>query len=210
MLDRNRAATLLAEGLERLDIHLSDDQQIAVLDYLELLNKWNARYNLTAIRNPDEQLIRHIFDSFACIPHLPEGNYYDLGSGGGVPGIPLAIAMPREKWILVDSNGKKARFLTQCTIELGLENVEVVHGRAENVETPVFNPTVISRAFRQPADLVRICASWLSKESRIFALVSQEDALREHELPLEWTMLGRYRLDVPGDNAIRYLLEMGR
>lgn len=119
--------------LDDLGIVLSLGQKNSLLDYLALLVKWNQAYNLTAIRDPQEMLVKHVFDALSVEPFLPaSGHWLDVGSGGGIPGLVLAIVNPARRWTLLDSNGKKTRFLIQASIELGLQDqVTVVNARAE-------------------------------------------------------------------------------
>jgi len=116
----------LAHGARQLGIDLTDDQQTQLLAYLSLLNKWNKAYNLTAVRNPDEMVSRHLLDSLSILPYIEGERWLDVGSGGGMPGVMLAIMLPARHFTLLDSNGKKTRFLTQVKTELGLANLEVM------------------------------------------------------------------------------------
>ncbi|OYW86812.1 MAG: 16S rRNA (guanine(527)-N(7))-methyltransferase RsmG, partial [Pseudomonadales bacterium 32-61-5] len=122
-------AAELREGALQLGIELSEEQQRLLLGYLALLNKWNKAYNLTAVRDPAEMVSRHLLDSLSVVPQVETGGdrWLDVGSGGGMPGIPLAILFPERNFTLLDSNGKKTRFLTQVKLELKLANVEVIH-----------------------------------------------------------------------------------
>jgi 16S rRNA (guanine527-N7)-methyltransferase len=164
-------AKKLTKGLMELALSLSEQQQQQLLNYLELLLKWNASYNLTAIRDAEDMLVKHLFDALAVESYLPiEGHWLDVGSGAGVPGLLLAIVNPHREWTLLDSNGKKTRFLTQAVIELGLQNrVSVVHKRAEAHEGSYDG--IIARAVMDTGDFIRLtehlCASdgawWLMK-----------------------------------------------
>lgn len=135
-MDSTLSITLLPRlqaGLRQLSLSFSEAQETQLLAYLALLLKWNRAYNLTAIRDADEMLVKHIFDALSVESYLPSsGRWLDVGSGGGIPGLVLAIANPERHWTLLDSNGKKTRFLTQAVIELGLSaQVSVVNLRAE-------------------------------------------------------------------------------
>ena len=147
-------AELLARGLADLCIPLPDGANAKLLAYLELLAKWNKTYNLTAIREPGKMVSHHLLDSLAVIPYLAQGPVADVGSGAGLPGIPLAIAQPARPISLNDSGHKKATFLNQAVIELGLDNVTVVHQRAEDWQPHEKFACVISRAFAELADLL--------------------------------------------------------
>ena len=124
-------ARQLARGAEQMGVALSDSQSAQLLDYMALLNKWNKAYNLTAVRNPDEMVSRHLLDSLSVLPFVEAGRWLDVGSGGGMPGVILAIMLPDNEFTLLDSNGKKTRFLTQVKLELGLDNMQVVNSRVE-------------------------------------------------------------------------------
>jgi 16S rRNA (guanine527-N7)-methyltransferase len=154
-------------GLQQLGLSLSEQQQTQLLQYVALLHKWNAAYNLTAIRDPEEMLVKHVFDALSVQSHLPSsGHWIDVGSGGGIPGLILAIADPSRTWTLLDSNGKKTRFLTQAVLELQLGGrVSVVHSRAE--QHRVEYDGVIARAVTEIADFITFtkhlradCGNW--------------------------------------------------
>lgn len=147
-------ARVLAQGVSQLGLSLSVAQQSQLLAYLALLQKWNAAYNLTAIRDPYEMLIKHVFDALSVQTTLPsQGRWIDVGTGGGIPGLVLAIADASRQWTLLDSNGKKTRFLTQAVLELGLsDRVQIVHARAEQHQAEYDG--VISRAVTETADFI--------------------------------------------------------
>ncbi len=137
----------LQQGLAALDLELAPEQQRRLCDYLALLQKWNRAYNLTAVRDPAELVPRHLLDSLAVLPFLQGARVLDVGTGAGLPGIPLAVARPDVAFTLLDSNGKKIRFVQQAKLELGLENVEVTQARAEAYRPEHRYPTVVARAF---------------------------------------------------------------
>ena len=121
----------LIQGAQQLNVVLSEQQQQQLLQYLGLLIKWNKAYNLTAVRNPDEMVSRHLLDSLSVVESVQKhgDHWLDVGSGGGMPGVPLAIMFPQRNFTLLDSNGKKTRFLTQVKLELKLDNLEVIQDR---------------------------------------------------------------------------------
>ncbi|MBI3376068.1 MAG: 16S rRNA (guanine(527)-N(7))-methyltransferase RsmG [Betaproteobacteria bacterium] len=147
-------AAMLARGLADLRIFLPDGAEARLLAYLELLLKWNKTYNLTAIREPGKMVTHHLLDSLAVVPYLAAGPIADIGSGAGLPGIPLAIAQPERPISLNDSGHKKATFLKQAVTELGLGNVTVVNLRAEDWQPREKFACVISRAFAELADFL--------------------------------------------------------
>ena len=156
----------LTEGLELLSLDLSEHQQTQLLAFVDLLVKWNKAYNLTAIRAPLDMLERHILESLSVAPFLTGKRLLDVGTGPGLPGIPLAIACPEKEFCLLDSNGKKTRFITQTVIELGLSNVEVVHKRIEDFRPELGFDQIMSRAFADIATTVDLLAHlWLPETS---------------------------------------------
>ena len=138
------AQTILDEGMHQLGIHLPSD---ALLGYLNLLHKWNRAYNLTSIRDLDSMVTLHVLDSLAILPWIKGSHVLDVGTGAGLPGIPLAIARPELKVVLLDSNGKKIRFLQEVKRVLSLDNVEIIQSRAENYRPTLGFDTVVTRAF---------------------------------------------------------------
>jgi 16S rRNA (guanine527-N7)-methyltransferase len=148
------ALPYLQMGLQQMQIELSAEQQQKLLDYVALLLKWNSTYNLTALRQEDQMLSHHVLDSLTLLPYL-DGmqTLIDVGSGGGMPGIPTAICRPDIQITLLDSNSKKTSFLSQAVIELGLSNVKVITGRVEAAEGITFD-AITSRAFAELRDFV--------------------------------------------------------
>ena len=149
----------LADGIAALELAIDERQRTQIADYLALLAKWNKTYNLTAIREPSRMVTHHALDSLAVLPRLPSGpslRVLDVGSGGGLPGIPIAIARPDWRVVMVDPNHKKAAFLTQAAIELGLANVASHATRVEDLRDEAPFDVVISRAF---ADLATFAAT---------------------------------------------------
>ena len=143
----------LQQGCKTLNIELGNEQYQQLLAYVVLLDKWNKVYNLTSVRDPNEMISRHILDSLAILPYLAGKTLLDVGTGAGLPGIPIAIIKPDMTVTLLDSNSKKTRFLQQAKAELSLSNVTVVHGRVEQVELPKFD-TVTARAFSTIDDII--------------------------------------------------------
>ena len=142
------SAQVLSAGLARLNLELPVDTQQKLINYIALVQKWNKVYNLTAVRGADKMLTHHLLDSLAVVPHVANAKtILDVGSGAGLPGIPLALALPQTRVTLLDSNHKKTAFLNQAAIELALNNVEVVCDRIENYQTKQPFNVVISRAF---------------------------------------------------------------
>jgi 16S rRNA (guanine527-N7)-methyltransferase len=137
----------LQEGVRQLGVTMAEEQARLLLQFLRLLVKWNSAYNLTAVRDPLEMVGRHLLDSLAVLPHLSGKRCLDMGTGPGLPGIPLAVMRPEMEFVLLDGNGKKIRFVRQAVLELGLRNVQPVHGRLESYRPERGFDTLIARAF---------------------------------------------------------------
>lgn len=220
---KDRLAARLTAGLEQGAIRLDDEQKQRLLEYLFLLSKWNSAYNLTAVRDLGEMISRHLLDSLALLPWLDglSGNVLDVGSGAGLPGIPLAIARPRRRFVLLDSNGKKTRFLFQARLSLELDNLDdIVAERIEAYQPAVPPAVIVSRAFASLAqyrDLTRHL--WQGRQQPVTLLAMKAAAVEDELEELrrepaeaddgEW----RYRtvaLEVPGSEAERRLVIMQR
>lgn len=160
----------LACGIEKLGLDLNEGSQQKLLEYLALLQKWNKVYNLTAIRNVEQMVSHHILDSLAVLPHLWAGRWLDVGCGAGLPGLVLAIARPNWSFVLLDSNSKKTSFVQQATIELGLHNVAVRCARVEDMPANDKYDGIISRAFAETADFVRLTRHLLADKGRWAAM----------------------------------------
>ncbi|MDO3721368.1 16S rRNA (guanine(527)-N(7))-methyltransferase RsmG [Marinobacter sp. chi1] len=200
----------LSDGLATMTISLSEGQQEQLLAFLALLNKWNRAYNLTAVRNETEMVSRQLLDSLSILPWVQTDHLLDVGAGGGLPGIPLAIALPDKQFTLLDSNGKKTRFLNQCVLELGLNNVSVIHGRAEDCQPEQPFTQISSRAFTALENLVDWCGSLLAKEGEFLAMKGQFPDDEVAALPAGWQVKSRHTLAVPGADGERHLLVVGR
>lgn len=202
----------LISGAQQLAIELTEHQQQLLLQYLGLLIKWNKAYNLTAVRNPDEMVSRHLLDSLSVVPYvqLYGDNWLDVGSGGGMPGIPLAILFPERKFTLLDSNGKKTRFLTQVKLELQLDNLEVIHSRAEAFNPELAFSGIISRAFSSLADFSNWTRHLGDLQTRWLAMkgVHPDDELQA--LPDDFCLDSCHTLKVPGCQGQRHLLILHR
>nr|WP_178109865.1 16S rRNA (guanine(527)-N(7))-methyltransferase RsmG [Pseudomonas sp. AG1028] len=207
-----RHAEELQQGARELGVDLTERQQAQLLGYLALLIKWNKAYNLTAVRDPDEMVSRHLLDSLSVVPFVAEAgdNWLDVGSGGGMPGIPLAILFPERRFTLLDSNGKKTRFLTQVKLELKLANLEVIHSRVEafTPEQP-FNG-ICSRAFSSLQDFSNWTRHLGDDHTQWLAMkgVHPDDELQA--LPADFSLTATHVLKVPGCQGQRHLLILRR
>lgn len=196
----------LSQAATELGISLSSDQCKSMVDYVVLLNKWNKTYNLTAIRKPAAMLERHIIDSISIASYVDQFPVLDVGTGPGLPGIPLAILNPEKKCVLLDSNIKKTRFITQAVITLGLKNVEVVHARIEEFEQKAAFPIVVSRAFTAANQFSRLCSPFLAEHGRLFAMKGTESKAEVEELDPSFSVTQTIKLNVPGCEAQRHLI----
>lgn len=208
----SRHAQELAAGIRQLGLSLSAFQQEQLLAYLSLLIKWNKAYNLTAVRDPDEMVSRHLLDSLSILPQVqPLGAHWlDVGSGGGMPGVPLAIAFPERQFTLLDSNGKKTRFLTQVKLELKLANLSVVNERVEAFQPEVPFEGIVSRAFSSLADFSNWTRHLGDQNTHWLAMkgVHPDDELQA--LPEDFQLINTQVLDVPGCQGQRHLLILRR
>lgn len=195
-------------GLKTLDIDLSAQQQQKLLDFLALLYKWNRAYNLTAIRENQQRVALQLLDSLSILPYLPEGDILDIGSGGGLPGIPIAIARPHTKFTLVDSNSKKTRFLTQAKLELGLDNLDVVHGRIEEWQPDCIPTIITSRAFSELVKMVGWTRHLLEHRAELYAMKGQYPATEIDALAKQDVEFEIHKLQVPGIDAERHLVHV--
>ncbi len=203
------SAKLLSSGLTQLGVDATAEQQEQLLAYLGLMQKWNKAYNLTAIRDPQQMLVRHLLDSLAVVPHINSDELIDVGSGGGLPGIPLAILFPEQSITTLDSNSKKTRFQNQVRIELGLNNLEVIHGRVEAVQDRQFGQ-VISRAFASIVDMINLSHALLAEKGVFLAMKGRYPDADLAELPPQYVLQQSYELHVPGLDEERHLLVLGR
>ena len=200
----------LEAGLAQLRIELAPAQVDQLLAYLALLAHWNTVHNLTAVRDPAQMVPRHLLDSLAVLPWVQGDTLCDLGSGAGLPGIPLAIAAPSRRTWLVESTGKKARFLELVARELGLANVQVVAERAESARVPQRVATVTARALAALPQIVRYAGRWLAPGGRLLALKGPGHADELAGLPAGWKVEATPRLTVPGLDADRFLVVVKR
>ncbi len=202
--DEQKAELLtgLAAGVDALGLSLDDDALNALLRYLELIEQWNKVYNLTAVKDPSEMVSLHLLDSLSLAQFVKGNRVIDVGTGAGLPGIPLAIVFPDKDFILLDSNGKKTRFLTQVKIELMLNNVTVVHARVEEFVGEV--DVVTCRAYSNLNNIVSSCRHLLGTKGEVLAMKGAEiEELSEPGYSSEVI-----RLDVPGLDQARHLVRL--
>ncbi|MHB1245815.1 MAG: 16S rRNA (guanine(527)-N(7))-methyltransferase RsmG [Sulfuriferula sp.] len=198
----------LEAGTRSLGIALDEMQLTRLLQYLGLIQKWNRVHNLTALRDPEKMLTHHLLDSLAVLPHLGADRLLDVGSGAGLPGIPLAIARPDWTITLSDSNQKKSSFQLQAVIELGLNNVRVVSGRVEDIQCEQKFDGVISRAFSEIADFVACSARVLAIAGHWYAMKGAYPQAELERLPEGVEVERITSLVVPGLDAQRHLITL--
>jgi len=210
----------LDSGLAQLDslawvqLPLRARDQLAA--YLELLAKWNRTYNLTAIREPERMVTHHVLDSLAVLPHLAEPDapsdlsLLDVGSGAGLPAIPLAIARPAWRVVALDSSHKKGAFVQQAAVELGLENVEAIVARVEDYSAPKPFDVVISRAFSDLATFAESGMRHLAADGRLVAMKGVRPDEEIAQLPSGVRIVATPALTIPGLDAARHLVVMER
>lgn len=195
-------------GLESLACSMSEAQVKQLQAYVDLLIKWNKTYNLTAIKTPNDMLPLHLFDSLAIAPYLQGDSFLDVGSGGGLPGIPLAILHPHREFTLLDTVGKKTRFMQQAVIELKLPNVSVVQARVESWTPDHSFDAIISRAFSSLEDFVLLTAKHLHLHGSLYAMKGRYPKDELMALPQGYNLVAAHKLEVPQLDAERYLIEI--
>lgn len=197
---------LLVAGAGELGITLNPDEQSKLLQYMALMQKWNKVYNLTAIKNGPEMVTYHLLDSLTALPHLWAGKWLDVGCGGGLPGIVLAIMRPDWDFTLLDSNSKKTGFVQQVVIQLGLKNVRVHTGRIEDWRQGGRFDGIVSRAFTELEKFFSLTEGLLAPEGRWAAMKGK----MEEGIPVQCRIDQIITLQVPGLDAARSLVIAGR
>ncbi|GAW86303.1 16S rRNA (guanine527-N7)-methyltransferase [Bathymodiolus platifrons methanotrophic gill symbiont] len=199
--------TLLLAGIEQLGLEATTAQIDSLLNFVDLIEKWNKAFNLTAIRGRDEMLRLHILDSLAILPFITGNKIIDVGTGAGLPGIPLAIFMPNVQFTLLDSNSKKTRFVQQAILELQLQNVEVVHSRVEQLGRDGEYDAVLSRAFASLGDIMNLTEYLLQSEGVLIAMKGQVPELELKEMSRSYSVKS---IVVPGIEAERCVLRINK
>lgn len=197
----------LSELLDDTNLTLSEQKISQLIQYVELLNKWNKAYNLTSVRNPDDMLIKHILDSLMVGEVLTGHSFIDVGTGPGLPGIPLAILFPEKSFVLLDSLGKRITFLRQVVFQLKLTNVTPVLSRVENFQEQQFDG-VLSRAFASLEDMLNWCKHLVNEKGCFYALKGQLPSDEIAKLPETFSINKIYPIQVPKLNAERHVIEI--
>ena len=211
LFDRAALADVLKQGVAELGLALSAAQQEQLLDYLALLNKWNSVYNLTSVRDPMQMMTLHLLDSLAAVPAFQGAqNVLDVGAGGGLPGVVLAISKPDMKLSMIDTVHKKTAFLTQVKAELGLANVTVYTKKVQELEVKQPFDVITSRAFADLSDFVNWSGHLLAEGGRFIALKGTAPQDERERLPEPWKVERLQALEVPGLEAERHLVFIAR
>ena len=198
---------VLESGLDALCIKLTKEQQNKIINYLIILSKWNSVYNLTAIRDPKEMMTHHVLDSLSAVPAFTEAqNVLDVGSGGGLPGMILAICYPDKKISMIDTVSKKTAFLNQAKAELGLNNVTVYSARVESLQVNQPFDVITSRAFSELNNFVNWSQHLLAEGGRFIAMKGVHPQGEMERLPEGWEVKEVRPLTVPGLDAERHLI----
>ncbi|NKC20427.1 MULTISPECIES: 16S rRNA (guanine(527)-N(7))-methyltransferase RsmG [Pseudoalteromonas] len=200
----------LNELLADTSIELSEQQKQQLVEYVQLLDKWNKAYNLTSVRDPKEMMVKHIMDSLVVAPHLTGSHYIDVGTGPGLPGMVLAIARPDINFVLLDSLGKRIRFLMQVKHGLGIENVTPVQSRVEEYQPSVKLDGVLSRAFASLQDMIQWCSHLIDNQGVFLALKGQYPADELEHLPNGVSLSQDISLVVPKLEGERHLIILSK
>ena len=196
---------ILISGLKTLNLSFKPEQIEQLLGFIKLIAKWNKAYNLTAVRNNEDMARLHILDSLAILPHIEGKRVIDIGTGAGLPGIPLAIFLPEVEFVLLDSNAKKTRFVQQVILELKLKNVSVIHSRAEDYQPELGFDIITTRAFTNLADMVKMTAHLLSPNGVLLAMKGLIPEAELAEINAKTTLLP---IKVPEVEAERCLVRI--
>ncbi len=196
---------LLRDGLNTLKLSTNDDKVAKLLAFIALIEKWNKAYNLTAIRRRDEMVNLHLLDSIAILPYLEGKQIIDVGTGAGLPSIPLSIFRPDIEFQLLDSNAKKTRFVQQAILELKLSNVKVTHSRVENFQPEKLFDTVLTRAFARLPEIIDLTQHLISKNGVLLCMKGQ---MPEEELAAVNAQTTLISISVPHLEAERCLVKI--
>lgn len=200
----------LNRGIRAMQLDLQEYVAEKLIDYVGLLNHWNRAFNLTAVREPGEMVSKHLLDSLAVLPFIGEGRVADVGSGAGLPGIPLALARPDVAFVLIDSNGKKTRFLQQAKMVLKLDNLEVIHRRVQDYSPEVtghrlYFDAIIARAYASTVDILASTSHLQQPGTRILVMQGKLDETVDTP---GYHLKQSHPLDVFGLSAERHLIEI--
>lgn len=197
---------ILARGIDALELDITTEQQAKLVGYVEMINKWNKAYNLTSVRDPHQMMIKHILDSLAVKPYVEGKTVIDVGTGPGLPGIPLAIVLPDTHFVLLDSLGKRVRFMKQCAHDLGIPNIEPVQSRVEEHQPQQAYDCVLSRAFASLKDMLHWCSHLVDSQGKFLALKGQFPQEELGEVSNHYQIKSINNLSVPELEGERHLV----
>ena len=200
----------LRQGLEQLGLAANDGQVASLISYLQLLEKWNHHFNLSGIDDIDDMVSMHLLDSLSINAYLQGSIIVDVGTGAGLPGIPLAIMNPEKKFLLIDSNGKKTRFLFQVKIALQIENISIVNTRIEHYQNQQQIDMVMCRAFSSLEDVVTKSQHLFGKKTKLLAMKGRYPEQELRELPAGFEVSRVIKLEIPGSESHRHFVEVIR
>jgi 16S rRNA (guanine527-N7)-methyltransferase len=201
---------ILEDSLKDSDLVVTQGKQLQLINYVLLMHKWNKTYNLTSVRDPRDMVIKHIVDSIAVAPFLDKIRYIDVGTGPGLPGIPLAIICPDKQFVLLDSLGKRVRFMRQVAYELKIANIQPVQSRVEDFVPDIEIDGVLSRAFASLKDMLHWCQHLVDSHGVFIALKGQLPTNELEELPLGFILQETIKLNVPGLDGERHIVKIKR
>jgi 16S rRNA (guanine527-N7)-methyltransferase len=201
---------ILEDSLKDSDLVVTQGKQLQLINYVLLMHKWNKTYNLTSVRDPRDMVIKHIVDSIAVAPFLDKIRYIDVGTGPGLPGIPLAIMCPDKQFVLLDSLGKRVRFMRQVAYELKIANIQPVQSRVEDFVPDIEIDGVLSRAFASLKDMLHWCQHLVDSHGVFIALKGQLPTNELEELPLGFILQETIKLNVPGLDGERHIVKIKR
>ncbi len=200
----------LADGINQLNLNIDDKKQVLLLAYLEQLAKWNKTYSLSGIKEPARMVSIHLLDSLSVLPFINGESILDVGTGAGLPGMPIAISQPNKKISLLDSNGKKTRFLFQASTQLNMKNVDVINDRVENYQSQFGFDIILSRAYSSLAQFITQTRHLLGEKSKLLAMKGHYPQTELAGLPNDFKLLNVHELQIPGEAGARHLLELVR
>lgn len=201
----NQCRLMLRQGLAALALEVEEARVEALLKFIELIAKWNKAYNLTAVRDPEDMVSLHILDSLAILPYIKPPLVADVGAGAGLPGMPLAICMPECRFVLIDANAKKTRFVQQAVLELKLKNVQVLHSRVESYKPEQLFSAVITRAFTDMGGILKLTGHLLADDGLLLAMKGRRPDQELAELRSGYDVIP---ISVPGVDAERCLIRL--
>ncbi len=201
---------ILEDSLKDSDLVVTQEKQLQLINYVLLMHKWNKTYNLTSVRDPRDMVIKHIVDSIAVAPFLDKIRYIDVGTGPGLPGIPLAIMCPDKQFVLLDSLGKRVRFMRQVAYELKIANIQPVQSRVEYFVPDVKIDGVLSRAFASLKDMLHWCQHLVDSHGVFLALKGQLPTNELKELPVGFVLQEATKLNVSGLDGERHIVRIKR